>query len=87
MYAMLSIDLDKKITTEQRNRFNEYLEKEDWTKIPNVTTTWYTSFVDSGTESGIINATQKDVSNAARHAGIVSYAAAVNVGSSKPTSF
>lgn len=87
MYAMLSLDLDKKTTAEQRDKFYEYLKKEQWTKIPKVTTTWYASFKADATESGMISATKNDVANAAKHAGIASYDAVVNVGPSKPTSF
>jgi len=87
MYAMLSLDLDRNTSTEKRDKFYEYLNKEQWTKVPKVTTTWYANWKDGSTESGIINATKMDVANAAKHAGITSYDAVVHVGSNKPTSF
>ncbi len=87
MYAMLSLDLERNTTTEKREKFYEYLKKEQWTKVPNVTTTWYASFKDGATESGIISATKTDVTNAANYAGVTSYNAVVNVGPSKPITF
>lgn len=87
MYAMLSLDLDRNTSTEKRDNFYEYLKKEQWTKAPKVTTTWYASFKDGATESGIINATNTDVANAAKYAGVTSYDAVVHVGINKPTSF
>ncbi|MCR8924362.1 hypothetical protein NO559_16435 [Dasania sp. GY-MA-18] len=87
MYAMLSLDLDKNTSSEERNKFYEYLKNEKWTKIPKVTTTWYAKFKDGGTESGATQATKSDVDNAAKHAGVTSYDAVVNVSESKPTSF
>lgn len=87
MYAMLSLDLDKKTTSEQREKFYEYLKKENWTKIPKVTTTWYASFKEGATESGVISATKTYVSNAAKNAGVITYDCVVNVGQSTPTLF
>lgn len=87
MYAMLSLDLDKETTSEQRKKFYDYLKKEKWTKVPKVTTTWYVSFKSDATESGIISTTKTDVRNASKASGVTSYDAVVHVGSSKPTSF
>lgn len=87
MYAMLSLDLDKRTTSEQREKFYEYLKNEKWTKIPKVTTIWYASFKDGVSESGAISTTKTDVANAAAHANVSSYDAVVNVSTSKPTSF
>ena len=87
MYAMLSLDLDRKTTTEQRDKFYEHLKNEQWTKVPKVTTTWHASFKDGATESGIISTTKSDVANAVKHAGVTAYDAVVHVGPSKPTSF
>jgi hypothetical protein len=87
MYAMLSLDLDRNTSTEQRDKFYEYLKNEKWTKIPEITTTWYASFKDTVSESEIISTTKTDVSNAAKHSRVTSYDAVVHVGPSEPTSF
>jgi hypothetical protein len=87
MYAMLSLDLERYTTDENREKFYEYLKKEQWIKVPRVTTTWYASFKDGATEQGIVSAAKTDVANAAKYAGVSSYNAVVNVGPSMPTTF
>lgn len=49
MYAVLSLDLDKVITT-QRDKFYESLKNNQWIKINNLTTTWYVNFNEDATE-------------------------------------
>lgn len=87
MYVMLSLDLDRRTTTEQRDKCYEYLKNKKWVKLPKVTTTWYAKFTEGTTESGAISVTKSDVASAAKHAGITAYDAVVHVGASKPTSF
>ena len=87
MYAMLSLDLERNVTDEQRKKFYEHLKEENWVKIPKVTTTWRASFKQGTTEVGALNTTKKDVANAAKKARIGKYNAVVHFGPSKPNSF
>ena len=87
MFAMLSLDLDYKTTSERREKFYEYLKKEEWTKVPRLTTIWYARFNEGILESRIIEITKIDVAAAAKTAGVTSYDCVVNVSNSKPTTF
>ena len=87
LQVMLSLDLERGVSEERRQRFNEYLAQEHWIKIPKVTTTWRASFTDGVTFESAIQATKHVVANAASHANISYYEAALHVGSTQPISF
>tara|TARA_R110002110_G_scaffold278355_1_gene493572 strand:- start:92 stop:355 length:264 start_codon:yes stop_codon:yes gene_type:complete len=87
MYAMLSLDLDRLTTSDQRKIFYEHLKNEKWVKISKVTTTWRASFEASVTEAGAIQTTKNDVAMAAKKAGVTSYDAIVHIGANEPAAF
>ncbi|ALO33946.1 hypothetical protein CMT41_03790 [Colwellia sp. MT41] len=87
MHAMLSLDLDKKTSTEQREKFYAHIRDSGWMTLAKVTTTWFTCYRDSVTEARIIAEVKQDVAAAAKYSGVTSYDAVVNVSQSKPSSF
>jgi len=86
MYAMISLDLDKKTSSEQRKIFNAKLKELQWTKLPKVTTTWYASFKPEVTRQGITSTTKSDIQKAASAAGVTSYDVVLHIGDEKPIS-
>ena len=86
MYAMISLDLDKKTSSEQRKVFNAKLKELQWVKIPNVTTTWYANFKPEVSRQGITGTTKSDIQKAASAAGVTSYDVVLHVGDEKPNS-
>ncbi|KGJ90414.1 hypothetical protein [Colwellia psychrerythraea] len=87
MYALLTLDLDKNITSLEREKFNAHIKDSGWRKLAKVTTTWFTSYAESATEQKIINEVKLDVAAAAKYSGITVYDAAVNVSQSEPSLF
>jgi hypothetical protein len=85
--VMVSLDLERGVSEEKRQKFNEYLENEHWVKVPKVTTTWRAGFTDGVTSESAARATKVGVANAARHAGITYYEAVMHFGPNQPTSF
>jgi hypothetical protein len=84
MYAMISLDLDKGTSSEQRKVFYAKLKELQWKKIPKVTTTWYANFESTVSRDGIIRITRNDMKKAASAAGIASYDVVLHIGSEKP---
>lgn len=78
--ALLTLDLENGVSTENRAKFYEYLKKENWSKLSALTTAWKCSFKDGITRESAIRITKNDVANAAKYAGVSSYNAAVQVG-------
>jgi len=66
--------------SEKRKKFYEYLKKEKWTKLSDLTTSWKCSFNDDVKRESAIGTAKSDVKGAARHAGVAVYNAAVQVG-------
>lgn len=87
MHAMLSLDLDKNTTSQEREKFNAHIRDSGWMKLAKVTTTWFTRYSEKATEKQIINEVKLDVAAAAKYSGITAYDAVVNVSESEPTSF
>lgn len=85
--VMLSLDLERGVSEEQRNVFNEGLKKRNWFKIPKVTTTWSAKFADGVTSSAAQSETKTDVAAAASEAKIKNYEAVMHLGPEAPTSF
>ena len=76
-YSMLSIDLNANVTSDQRKKFYEHLEKKQWKKISLLTTLWYTNWKDGVSEQGMINTTRGDLEEAASYSGVAHYDAAL----------
>ncbi|MBP0602323.1 MAG: hypothetical protein ACRCS2_11430 [Morganella morganii] len=85
--ALLTLDLENGVSTEKREKFYAYLTQEKWIKIPNLTTAWKCTFNNDVTEESAISVVKNDVANAAKHAGVYSYNAAVQMGGSDVTQF
>ncbi|MBB1632268.1 hypothetical protein [Cupriavidus sp. UME77] len=84
VFVMLTVDLNRGVTEEARDKFNEALKQEQWTKLT-LTTTWYAKFKEGVTEAGALDTTKVDVTNAASHAGITNYEVAAIPSTSMPT--
>ena len=83
-YTLLTVDLNNDVSAEKRFGFYEYLEKKNWGKILNLTTTWMASWDDIHADSEIIRTAKKHVEDAAEAEGIASYSACVGVSLQKP---
>lgn len=78
--ALLTLDLEKGVSTEQREKFYEYLKEKKWVKLSNLTTTWKIVFVEGAKRENVIRTVKSHVANAAIHSNVSSYSAAVQVG-------
>lgn len=83
--AMLTIDLNRNVTSEQRETFYKELSSRQWKKVDTLTTTWSASFKDGVSSEPAINETKKDVAAAAETAKVSAYDAAVMIGPESPT--
>lgn len=86
VYVMLTVDLNRDVSAEARQKFNEHLAGAKWTKLK-LTTTWYAKFKDGTTTDGAISETKADVKRAADQAGIRSYEAAAEAGEAAPAAW
>lgn len=85
--AMLSLDLERGVSEERRQRFYEHLRREKWVKVAKVTTTWWARFNEGVSDAVAVQVTRQDVANAASYAGINYYEAVVHVGDGEPVAF
>ena len=83
-YVLLTLDLPN-VNPDSRQEFYDYLEKENWTKIANLTTAWKCSFNEGVTKTDAISICKADLENAATHAKVSKYNAAFQAGQSAPT--
>lgn len=78
--ALLTLDIDRKASSEKRQKFYDYLNDKNWTKIPKLTTAWKAQFTDGVSQQDALKVTKNDVRGAANHSGISTYDAAVHFG-------
>jgi len=81
---MLTVDLNKKATSTERQEFNDEMAERQWKKIDALTTTWWVRWKDDIKDGSIIKTTKSDVASSAKAAGISSYDAAVAISDTKP---
>ena len=81
--VMLTVDLNRGVSEEAREKFNESLKQQEWKKLK-LTTTWYATFIEGVTSEAAISAAKADVKRAAAHASISNYEAAAEAGYSVP---
>ena len=84
VHAMLTVDLNRYVTTEQRNRFYEELRTRKWVKIDALSTTWKAVFSEGVSAEAAMQETKSDLSAAATAASISSYDAAAMFGGQAP---
>ena len=85
--VMVTVDLNNKVTTDQRDSFNGEMKKMKWSKIESLTTTWKASFQDDVTHSSAVSITKNDIAKAAKQSGINSYDGSLMVGEQSPSVF
>ena len=85
--ALLTLDLEKKATDEQRKTFNEKMAKLNWFKIKNLTTAWQAEFEDNVSLSVALATTKSDVTKAIKEAKVLQYHAVVQFGNNTPSAF
>jgi len=83
IYSILSLDLNRGVTTEERNAFYKKLTELKWKKISELSTLWYASWKDDTSGEDIIQTTKKDVDACASISKVSKYDASVAV-SGKP---
>ena len=81
IHVLLTLDLPK-VNAEARQKFYDHLEEKEWDKLDNLTTAWKCSFQEDITKADAIGTCKKDLANAAKHAGISKYSAALQAGQS-----
>lgn len=82
-YTLLTLDLNREISSEARDKFYAELEKLQWKKINQLTTLWYATWQDSVSEADIITTTKSDVEKAATAGNVAHYDAGLGI-CSKP---
>jgi len=70
---MLTVDLNKEVSSEKRDKFYAYLGEKQWTKINQLTTLWYTKWQDGLLEQQMIQTTKSDIEGAAAVSGVSHY--------------
>lgn len=83
VYVMLTVDLNRGVSDDARQKFYDYLINEQWTRLK-LTTTFWAKFTETATQDGALGAAKNDVKNAAAHAGVTHYEAAAEAGNSAP---
>lgn len=84
MHTILSLDLNKEVSSTKRQHMYNELEKLEWKKFPAVTTLWSCAWKEGSTADQCISSVKNEVAKAATIAGVVKYDATVIVTSSKP---
>lgn len=82
--VMLTIDLNRYATTEQRSKFYDELRKRNWVKIAELTTTWKAVFSEGVSVETAKQSTKSMLDAAAIAASISSYDAAAMYGGQDP---
>jgi hypothetical protein len=83
VHVLHTVDLDKAVTTDQRDKFAEYLANKQWVKLA-LTTTWAATYQDSDSYDDVAHAVKIDTVLAAKHAGISTYEIAFMIGDRPP---
>ena len=84
LYVMLTVDLNRGVSEDARNRFNEHLSRNLWIKMK-LTTTWYVPFTTGSTPEGALRTTKSHLKQAAAYAGISNYEGAAVTSDQPPT--
>lgn len=84
---MLSLDLERGVSDERRQRYYAKLSALNWVKVPDVTTTWRCSFNNPVTPEGAAQVVKDDLAAASAAAGYPQYHAVAMLGDSKPVSY
>ena len=74
IHAVVTVDLDSGVTTSQRNKFNQYLKDQNFTKRK-LTTIWTVVFVETATKVSAAAYVRRHVDEAASSAGINNFEA------------
>jgi len=85
MHAMLSLDLNEKVTGEERRKFYGHIKDSGWVKIAKLSTAWCATYKKTATEEKIIAEVKVDVAAAAKYSGVSAYDAVVNISQSRPS--
>ena len=85
--ALLTVDLEKNVTNEQREIFNRKLNELMWNKLETLTNAWVSSFKENITAFTALAETKKDVKAAADAANIKMYHCAVQFCQDEPHLF
>ncbi len=67
--ALVTLDLPK-ATSQERDDFYKVLKEEDWSKIPNLNTSWKVSFKDGVSRNNAISTMKNDIAKAKRDSGV-----------------
>ncbi len=86
LYVMVTADFPD-VTSDERAKIYECLEKKNWTKIHNtgrdIDTVWYAQFKDGATYEGVIRTSKNDFCDCSKE--YTKAKLAIMVGENKPT--
>lgn len=85
--VLLTLDLERDVSTENRQKVYNYLKKQKWEKLKELTTSWKCSFEENANREAVISECKKDVRNAIRVGGVTSYHAALQIGEGEVEEF
>ena len=86
-WALLTLDLHRNLSTEQRDDFYTALHVLDWNKIKGVTTAWKRKFQDDVVNSQIETFAREDIKAISDTLGIEKCDAVIQIGRNEPKMF
>lgn len=78
--VLLTLDLKKDTSSDERKKFYDYLESQKWVKIDNLTTAWRCSFLEKISKEDAIKIVKADLKKASKESGVSSYNYAFQIG-------
>lgn len=86
-YIMMTLDLERGVSEENRQKFYAKLNELKWIKSPDVTTTWSTSWAEPQTSEYATREVREDLAAAAAAAGYPTYHSVAMIGDAAPVTF
>lgn len=86
-HIIMTLDLEKGVSEENRQKFYAKLKEASWGKIPDVTTTWKCQWSSEQTAAAMTNVVSTDLTNARAVAGYCAYHAVAMIGDAVPVAF
>ena len=85
--VLLTLDLEGELDVECRPKFDEELKRDNWTKVPKVTTAWVKNYQDAISNDQAVRQSLKSVALAAKNSGVHTYNAVALAGTDEAVSW
>lgn len=86
-HVMMTLDLERGVSEESRQKFYAKLKELHWGKLPDVTTAWKCSWSNSQTDEYATRIVREDLESARAVAGSPKYHAVAMIGDAPPVAF